>query len=257
MMPVHFGGRPCDMIGLAELAARRGVRIIDDAAHAFPADHAGKPIGDCGAHATAFSFYANKTMTTGEGGMLVSGDPDIVGRARTMRLHGIDRDVFNRFSDTRASWNYDVIAPGFKYNMSDIAAALGLVQLGRTAEFQASRKRLAWRYDEALVDLPLVLPPRAEDGDTHSWHLYIVQLSDNAPLSRDAFIVALQEAGVGCSVHYRPLHQMSVWAPSCEGQAFPAADDYFRRCVSLPLFMAMTDAEQDRVIEVVREALAV
>ena len=244
------------MIAIKEIANRNGLKVLDDAAHAFPASHAGKPIGDCGADATAFSFYANKTMTTGEGGMLVTRDPAIAARSRTMRLHGIDRDVFNRFTDTRASWIYDVVAPGFKYNLTDIAAALGLVQLQRTQRFPTIRTQIAKRYDEAFADLPLILPPRAAGGDTHSWHLYIVQLTNEAPLSRDEFILALQEAGIGSSVHYRPLHQMTVWKPFCETCTFPAADDYFKRCVSLPLFMDMTASEHDRVIEVVREKLA-
>jgi dTDP-4-amino-4,6-dideoxygalactose transaminase len=256
IMPVHFAGRPCNMVGLRGIADRHGLKILDDAAHAFPASQAGKPIGDCDADATAFSFYANKTMTTGEGGMLVTRDPAIAARSRTMRLHGIDRDVFNRFTDTHASWIYDVIAPGFKYNLTDIAAALGLAQLQRAKWFHTIRIRIAERYDKAFADLPLMLPPRAAVGDTHSWHLYVVRLTNDAPFSRDDFILALQEAGIGTSVHYRPLHQMTVWKPFCQSQTFPAADDYFRRCVSLPLFMDMTESEQERVIDIVRQKLA-
>jgi dTDP-4-amino-4,6-dideoxygalactose transaminase len=255
IMPVHFAGRPCDMTALRTLADSKGLKIIDDAAHAFPAAHAGQSIGNCLADATAFSFYANKTMTTGEGGMLVTRDLALAARARTMRLHGIDRDVFNRFTEANASWIYDVVAPGYKYNMTDIAAAMGRVQLRKSHGFITARNRLAATYDAAFADLPLILPPHAAEGDTHSWHLYIVQLTDSGPLSRDEFISRLKEKGIGYSVHYRPLHQMTYWAPFAEGRVFPAADAYFDRCVTLPLFMDMSDDEQARVIQVVREAL--
>ena len=257
IMPVHFGGRPCDMTGLADLAHAHGLAIVDDAAHAFPAAHQSTPIGAGGATATAFSFYANKTITTGEGGMLVTRDPDIAKRARTMRLHGIDRDVFDRFTSHQASWAYDVVAPGFKYNLTDVAAALGLHQLRRAEAFHATRQRLAARYDAAFADLPLMLPPHAAAGDDHSWHLYIVQLAPGAPVDRDAFIAALQERGIGISVHYSPLHQLSVWRDGAiaRGQTFPKADAYFQRCVTLPLFMDMSEAEQDHVIASVRAIL--
>lgn len=255
IMPVHFAGRMCDMTALRRIADDHGLRILDDAAHALPAHHQGASVGLCGADMTAFSFYANKTMTTGEGGMLVTRDPALAARARVMRLHGIDRDVFNRFTDPRAGWAYDVVAPGFKYNLTDIASALGLVQLRRADAFGRIRADRVARYDAAFADLPLVTPPGPAEGDGHSWHLYIVRLTPDAPLSRDDFILALKAEGIGISVHYRPLHQMTVWKPFSEGQRFPAADRVYDRCVSLPLFMAMTDAEQDRVIEVVRGTL--
>jgi dTDP-4-amino-4,6-dideoxygalactose transaminase len=257
LMPVHFAGRACDMAALRELADAHGLRILDDAAHALPTRHAGALIGSAasGADVTAFSFYANKTMTTGEGGMLVTASDEIADRARKMRLHGIDRDVFDRFTNIKASWAYDVVEAGYKYNMTDLAAAIGRVQLGQIDDFEAARAAIAASYDAAFSDLPLILPPHAAPGDTHSWHLYIVQLADDAPLTRDAFITRLQEAGVSTSVHYRPLHQMTYWKPMADGRAFPAADAYFARCVSLPMFMAMTEGEQARVIAVVREVL--
>lgn len=247
IMPVHFGGRSCDMTGFRDLADRHGLRLLDDAAHALPTFHQGKIIGDTGADATVFSFYANKTMTTGEGGMLTTRDEGIAQRARVMRLHGIDRDVFNRFTAARASWMYDVIAPGYKYNLTDIASAIGLVQLERRNEFLAARTRLALRYNEALAGLPLRLPPKPAPGDVHSWHLYVIEVEEHAPLDRNELISALQDAGIGCSVHYRPLHQMTYWAPYSPGREFPNADAYFSRCVSIPLFMSMTDDEQDHV----------
>lgn len=255
IMPVHFAGRMADLTSLRVLADQYGLNILDDAAHALPAFHAGHPVGRCGADATAFSFYANKTMTTGEGGMLVTSDPAIASRSRIMRLHGIDRDVFNRFTDPRANWQYDVVEPGFKYNLTDIAAALGLVQLKRSDGFQSVRAGRVARYNAAFGNLPLILPPGPATGDVHSWHLYVVQLSPEAPLDRDQFIQELREAGIGISVHYRPLHQMTVWKPFCDGRDFPNADLVFSRCLSLPLFMSMTDEEQDRVINVVHRVL--
>lgn len=258
ILPVHFGGRACDMTALRALADEQGLTILDDAAHALPTHHRGALIGSRAALAdvTAFSFYANKTMTTGEGGMLVTADDAIAARARKMRLHGIDRDVFDRFTNIKASWAYDVVEAGYKYNLTDLASAIGRVQLRQVADFRTQRARLAARYDAAFASLPLTLPPHEAEGDTHSWHLYIVQVSPDAPVTRDGFIQRLQEEGIATSVHYRPLHQMTYWAPMTEGQSFPAADAYFGRCVSLPLFMSMSDAEQDRVIEVVRDVLA-
>lgn len=257
IMPVHFAGRSCDMMELRRLADIHGLAILDDAAHALPTRHRGNLIGsrEAGANVTAFSFYANKTMTTGEGGMLVTHDDSIAARARKMRLHGIDRDVFDRFTNIKASWIYDVVDAGYKYNLTDLAAAIGREQLRRIDEFREIRARLAARYDAALADLPVVLPPRAADGDLHSWHLYVIQIQDDAPLGRDDFIRALQDRGVATSVHYRPLHQMTYWKPMAQSRDFPTADRYFQRCVSLPLFMAMTDAEQDCVIEAVRGVL--
>lgn len=255
IMPVHFAGRMCDMTALREIADRHGLKILDDAAHALPASHQGQSVGLAGADVTAFSFYANKTMTTGEGGMLVTRNLDLASRARIMRLHGIDRDVFNRFTDARASWLYDVVAPGYKYNLTDVASAMGSVQLTRCRKFAECRTSLAKRYDSAFAGTSLILPPHPAPGDTHSWHLYIVQIAPGSRVGRDELIAALRERDIGTSVHYRPLHQMEFWSRYCDGRSFPAADAYFERCVSLPFFMAMTDHEQDEVIEAVRSVI--
>lgn len=255
IMPVHFAGRSCDMTNIRELADRFGIFVVDDAAHALPTEHKGLRIGCNGAHATAFSFYANKTMTTGEGGMLVSSDPRIIARARTMRLHGIDRDVFNRFTDNKSSWIYDIVAPGFKYNLTDLASALGVVQLKRSDEFRNTRTNLVEKYNDAFKDLPVVLPPTAAEGDSHAWHLYILQLSASAKIDRDLLITNLKSLSIGTSVHYRPLHQMTFWKSFCKDQSFPHADRYFKRCITLPLFMSMTMKEQDYVISAIRKSL--
>jgi dTDP-4-amino-4,6-dideoxygalactose transaminase len=258
IMPVHFAGHPCDMTAICAIAQAHGLKVLDDAAHALPCRHDGALIGGTNslADATAFSFYANKTMTTGEGGMLTTRDPEVAQRARVMRLHGIDRDVYNRFSDIRASWIYDVIAPGYKYNLTDMAAALGRVQLARIDEFQDKRSALAARYREAFDDLPVILPPAVGEGDLHSWHLYLLQLTDAAPLTQSGFIEALKEAGVGTSVHYRPLHQMTYWASLGSTRAFPNCDEYFSRCVSIPHFMDMREEEQSYVIDTIRALLS-
>ena len=251
VMPVHFAGLPCDMTAIRAVADRHELKIIDDAAHALPAAHKGVAIGADYADATAFSFYANKTMTTGEGGMLVTRDPDLAARARVMRLHGISRDVFDRFTNVAASWQYDIVAPGFKYNLTDIAAAMGLHQLRRVAEFRAARARLCDRYDAALANSGLILPVDAPEGDLHSRHLYIVRAPEGAPFTRDTIIEGLKAKGIGTSVHYEPLHRKSYWAQSqaLDPARFPNAEAIGRSCVSLPLFMAMTDAEQDYVID--------
>lgn len=257
IMPVHFAGRSCDMTGIRTLAERFNLKILDDAAHALPTRHNGHLIGSSklGADATAFSFYANKTMTTGEGGMLVTTNDRIADRCRKMRLHGIDRDVFDRFTNIKSSWLYDVIEAGYKYNLTDLASSIGRVQLRKVDEFRQTRAMLAQRYDRALAGSKLTLPPPAAQGDSHSWHLYIVQIQDDAPVDRNQFIQRLQERGIGTSVHYKPLHQMSYWKPLANGKIFAAADNYFRRCVSLPLFMDMTEAEQCFVIDTVLEVM--
>ena len=249
VMPVHFAGLPCDMTAIAAIAERHGIRIVDDAAHALPSMHRGRMIGDCLADATAFSFYANKTMTTGEGGMLVTHDPAIAERARQMRLHGINRDVFNRFTDARANWRYDIVAPGFKYNMTDIAAGIGLHQLRKVVAFREARAALCDRYDRILAGLPLTLPARGGAADLHSRHLYIVRVNEDAPLGRDELIERLQERNIGVSVHYTPLHRMTYWQESCglQAGAFPNAEAVGESCVSLPLFPGMTAEEQDYV----------
>lgn len=256
-MPVHFAGLACAMDEICALARRHGIKVVDDAAHALPAVQAGVTIGAGEADATAFSFYANKTMTTGEGGMLVTRNPEIAERARIMRLHGISRDVFNRFTDVSASWRYDIVAPGFKYNMTDVAAAIGLKQLAKVEDFRERRAAIGARYDEALADLPIVLPADAPSGDLHSRHLYCIRTSDASPLDRDALISGLQARKIGTSVHYMPLHRMSYWRDTfdLEPQHFPNADAIGATCLSLPLFMAMTDDEVDYVVDALRDLL--
>jgi dTDP-4-amino-4,6-dideoxygalactose transaminase len=209
--------------------------------------------------ATCFSFYANKTITTGEGGMLVTNDDAIYARAKVMRLHGIDRDIWNRFTASRPSWEYDVVAPGFKYNLPDLAAAVGLAQLERAQEFRDRRQAVAERYLADLADLPGVDLPRIACAlEDHSWHFFWLVLQPEARLSRDAFIEGLIAREIGFSVHYKPLHRMTYYRDHYQLRPadFPNAERHWRGCVSLPLYPGMTDAELDYVVRAVRELLS-
>lgn len=250
ILPVHYGGLACDMEAIFTIARRHGVQVVEDAAHALPATHSGSLVGQLPSAASVFSFYANKTMTTGEGGMVVTKNEGMAARMRVMRLHGISRDAFERFSSNRPAWYYEIVAPGFKYNMTDMAAALGRVQLRRLPEFLSRRQELASRYIKELQGLPLVLPAEAPPGETHAWHLFVLRLSDEASISRDEAIQALADAGVGTSVHYVPLHRQPYWRDRYQltPEQFPVAEKAYQRMFSIPLFTAMSDSEQMRII---------
>jgi len=258
LLPVHFAGLSCDMSALCGIAKEHGLEIVEDAAHAFPTRCGGRLIGQFDTAATVFSFYANKTIATGEGGMLVTQRPDVAKRSRIMRLHGIDRDAFNRFTSKTPAWFYEVVAPGFKYNMPDIAASLGLQQLRKIDRFQARREELAHRYDRGLSGLPLRAAPRPSDpASTHAWHLYVVQVLPSARLDRDALIQGLYDLGIGCSVHYVPLHRQPYWRDryKLRPEHFPVSDELYRRCVSLPLYTRMSDSDVDRVVTALHDLL--
>ena len=257
VIPVHFGGLAADMPRLLPLARRHGLKVVEDAAHALPTTSGGRLVGTLETDACVFSFYANKTITTGEGGMVVTRDPEIAKRMKVMRLHGMNRDAFDRFTATVPSWYYEIVAPGFKYNLTDIAAAMGLHQLKRLPAFQRRREQIAARYFEALADLPLILPPQAPEGDVHSWHLYVLRLTEDAPIGRDEFIERLFEQGIGCSVHYVPLHQHPYWKEryGLTPEMFPESQKAYERTVTIPLYTAMTDEQVERVIAAVRRAL--
>jgi len=255
VVAVHLAGLPVEIERLVELLEPRGVAVVEDAAHAFPS-RVGGPEGRCAGtfgRAGAFSFYATKTITTGEGGMLVTDDATIADRARLMSLHGITRDAWNRYSAS-GSWYYEIEDAGFKYNMTDIAAALGLVQLDRAEELLAARRSIAGAYSEAFAasaaaDL-LELPEDAADG-SHAWHLYIVRLAlDRLGLDRDAVVAALRDEGIGVSVHFIPLHLHPYyrrrWATRPED--YPVATREYKRVISLPIWPGMTADEIQRVV---------
>ena len=257
IIPVHFAGRSADMPRLLGLAQRHGLKLIEDAAHALPTTCSGQMIGSLASDATVFSFYANKTITTGEGGMLVTRCQNLAKRSRMMRLHGINRDAFDRFHSELPNWYYEIEAPGFKYNMTDIAASLGIHQLRKVHSFQQKRAQLAAFYDHALAGLPLILPPHAEDNDIHAWHLYVIQLTDDAPIKRDVFIKRLFDQGIGCSVHYIPLHLHPYWRNSLNltPDMFPISQDIYERSISLPLYTQMTKNDVLRVSHAIRNIL--
>jgi dTDP-4-amino-4,6-dideoxygalactose transaminase len=235
------------------------LRVIEDAAHALPTVYRGKLVGALESDATVYSFYATKTVTTGEGGMIVTRDAELARRCRVMRLHGISRDVFDRYTSTKPAWHYEVVAPGFKYNLTDLAAAVGIQQLKKAWQFQARRQALAESYTAAFANLPLILPPAAPGDEVHAWHLYVLRLGDDAPISRDEFIRQMAERGIGCSVHFIPLHLHPYWRDTYQltPAAFPCAQAAYEHAVSLPLYTRMTAEDQQRVIAAVSELLTV
>ena len=257
IMPVHYAGLAADMPAILALARQHGLKVVEDAAHALPTTSGGRMVGTLGSDATVFSFYANKTITTGEGGMLVTRDAALAQRAKTMRLHGMNRDAFDRFTAKVPSWYYEVVAPGFKYNLTDIAAALGIHQLRRAHAFQQRRAQIVAQYQAGLAGLPLITAPQAPAGETHAWHLYVLRLADGAGVPRDRFIEQLFEAGIGCSVHYIPLHLHPYWRDryGLQPGQFPHSQRAYERMLSLPLYSRMTDDDVQRVAQAVRGAL--
>ncbi|QEL57628.1 DegT/DnrJ/EryC1/StrS family aminotransferase [Chromobacterium paludis] len=258
IIPVHFAGLACEMDEIIAIAREHGLKVVEDAAHAMPTYYKGKLVGTLDSDVTVFSFYANKTMTTGEGGMVVSKHKDIIARCKVMRLHGISRDAFDRYVSKTPAWFYEVVAPGYKYNMPDTAAAMGIHQLKKIRGFYDKREAMAQRFDRELADLPLILPARAKDeGSNHAWHLYPVRIQPEAGISRDDFIAKMAEKGIGCSVHFIPLHRQPVWRDGYQltREQFPVADAAFEAEVTLPLYTRMTDDDQTRVIAAVREIL--
>jgi dTDP-4-amino-4,6-dideoxygalactose transaminase len=253
LIPVHYGGLPCDMAAILDIARRRGVKVIEDAAHSFPSlleDGAfAGTLGDAG----VFSFYATKTLTTGEGGMVVCRDKKIADRISILRSHGIDRSVWNRYTDTGASWYYEVVEAGYKYNLPDILGALGRVQLSRAWDLLQKRKDIAARYDAAFGnDQAFIIPP---DGPGNARHLYPLRLNpQHCPLPRDQFIQKLQAGGIGVSVHFIPLHTMPYYKKryGLQDGDFPESLKTFQRVISLPLWPGMNGSQINRVIRMVK-----
>ncbi|MDR2663423.1 MAG: DegT/DnrJ/EryC1/StrS aminotransferase family protein [Treponema sp.] len=260
VIPVHIGGLPCDMEEICRIARRYNLAVVEDAAHAFPARSPGKALagpadqgpwagtwGDAG----VFSFYATKTITTGEGGMVVSRNQELADRVSIMRSHGIDRTVWNRYTDTKASWYYEVIAPGYKYNLPDLLAAVGRVQLSRAEELLRMRESIAERYDRAFgpMEALIISPPGG------ARHLYTLRLRN--PARRDGVIEDLKRRGIGTSVHFIPLHLMPYYRDryGLAPEAYPETLRRFRETLSLPIWPGMTAGQVDRVIEAVRAVL--
>lgn len=257
IIPVHFGGQACEMGDIRSIAGQHGLKIIEDAAHALPCSSDGKMVGTIG-DATVFSFYVTKTLVTGEGGMITTDSEAMANRIKIMRLHGINRDIWDRYTATKPNWYYEVVAPGYKYNMPDIMAAIGIHQLKKVERFQKRRKSIAERYTQAFAELPLKTPVVKHPEDTHAWHLYVIQLElEKIKITRDEFIEKMAEKGIGTSVHFIPLHIQPYWRDryGFKPEDFPVAYDCFKRAVSLPIYSKMTDDDVERVIQAVVEVL--
>lgn len=257
LIPVDFAGLPCELREMRALADRYGFRILQDASHATGASYLGRPVGHAYAHATVFSFHAVKVITTAEGGLVTTQDAALAERLRLLRSHGIVRGQAQTRQPPDGPWSYEQLVLGHNARMTELQAALGRSQLTRLGAMQARRAALAARYDTLLADLPLQLPPRRPDADS-AWHLYVVELDETRTgASRREVFDALRQAGIGANVHYIPIHTQPFYAARGFRRGdFPAAERYYARALSLPLFPGMTEAEQDRVVQVLGQALA-
>ena len=256
IIPVHIGGQPCDMDPILELAKRCNLKVIEDAAHALPAAYHGKKVGTIG-DITCFSFYATKTITTGEGGMATTEDPEWASRMRMMSLHGISHDAWKRYTK-EGSWYYEILSPGFKYNLTDIAAAIGIEQLKKCDEFWEARQRIAMNYAKAFADLQEIEVPMCRNDVQHAWHLFVIQLNlERRRVNRNQFIEALREKQIGTSVHFIPLHLHPYYRDKFghKPEDFPNASAAFERIISLPIYPKMTEGNVRDVIVAVRKLI--
>jgi len=255
VLGVDYAGHPCDYDALRALTRERDVRLLDDAAHSLGAASNGRPVGSSAlADATAFSFYATKNLTTGEGGAVVTDDAGLAARISRLSLHGMDRDAWKRYG-AGGSWFYEVTAPGWKYNLSDLLAAIGLAQLDRFDEMQRRREALVARYAAGFAGVPEVRVPGVRPGVTHAWHLYPIALElERLRIDRARFIEELRAENIGTSVHFIPIHYHPHFRERLRlgPGAFPVAEDAYRRAITLPLFPGMTDADVDDVVTAVR-----
>jgi dTDP-4-amino-4,6-dideoxygalactose transaminase len=254
IIPVHFMGHPCTMDRILELASTKGLTVIEDAAHAIPASYRGRSVGTLST-LTAFSFYATKTLTTGEGGMVTTEDDSLADRIRLMRLHGMSRDAWKRYS-AEGSWRYEIREAGYKYNLTDPQSALGLVQLSKCENMWRARVEIAQKYDRALASTEAYRTPRVAFDVQPAWHLYVILIKPSVlRVHRDQIIDELRRRGIGTAVHFIPLHLHPYYQRTWGYRAgqFPVAEDYFDRCISLPIYPRMTPEDTDRVIEGLQE----
>ncbi len=253
VLPVHIAGLPCDMDSILRLAGRSQIPVIEDAAHAFPVKIGERYVGTL-SNAGVYSFYANKTITTGEGGMIATDSADLARQIRTKRLHGIDRTSWDRYISRSANWEYEIVANGFKYNMTDLSAAIGREQLKKAEIFLARRRVIAEEYFKRLRDCDfLSLPAQSED---HAWHLFVVRLvPQRLTITRNEFIVKLKEMGIGTSVHFIPLHIMPYYRRRYGYKAddYPVAYDTYSRCISLPIYPDLKTEEVNRIVESIKK----
>ena len=256
IIPVDIAGQPCELSRILEIAKRHNFSVIEDAAHALPAAYRGKNVG-CISDITCFSFYATKTITTGEGGMATTENPEWANHMRVMSLHGISLDAWDRYTD-KGSWYYEIIRPGYKYNLTDIAAALGIEQLKRCDQFYEARHRIAERYREAFSELPEIEIPTCVPDIQHAWHLYVIQLNlERLKINRQDFIKALKSENIGTSVHFIPLHLHPFYRDTFgyKPEDFPNASTAFERIISLPIYPKMTEGNVRDVIVAVRKLI--
>lgn len=256
IIPVHFGGEPCRMDDIMDIARRHGLKVMEDAAHSIGTLYRGRHVGSI-SDAAAFSFYANKNITTGEGGALATNDEELSERVRVLTLHGMTKDAWNRF-DAGGSWRYDIKEFGFKDNLTDLAAALGRTQLKKIERLLDGRARVAARYFENLRDEEHLILPGFDEENRHAWHLFVVRVkNEQSPVQRDDVIRRLAERGIGTSVHYIPLHyhtaykNLGRWSPG----DFPVAEKIFEGAISLPIYPDMTNDEVDYVCDSLRDIL--
>jgi dTDP-4-amino-4,6-dideoxygalactose transaminase len=257
ILPVHFGGLACDMDAIVKIAAGNGLKVVSDAAHAFPTVCRGAWIGSV-EDLAAFSFYATKPLATGEGGMVTTSNEGYAERIRTMRLHGINRDIWDRYKTVKPNWYYEIMSPGFKYNLTDVASSIGIHQLRKAKAYLERRREIAGIYTEAFGNLPLLLPSDGAGESVPSWHLYVIRLClDRLDIGRDRFIEMMSERGIGTSVHFIPLHLHPYWRDKYgfRPEDFPEALAAYWRCVSLPIYTRMTDGDVSRVVEAVTDIL--
>ena len=257
IIPVHFAGTPCDMAEILEIAAQHKLHVIEDAAHALPSAYKGQKIGTI-SELTAFSFYATKTLTTGEGGMITTENEEYAHRLQVMRLHGIARDAWKRYS-AEGSWFYEVLEAGFKYNLTDLQAALGVVQLTKCDAMNRARERVAQRYTSAFQPMGALEVPATPSDRTTSWHLYVLRLRlDRLRIDRNKFIQELADRGVSTSVHFIPLHLQPVYQRDYRYKPgdFPLAEREYQRSLSLPIYPAMRDEEVEHVIWAVSDVVS-
>jgi dTDP-4-amino-4,6-dideoxygalactose transaminase len=253
ILPVDYAGYPCNMDVIQDLARRHGLKVIEDAAHALPSKYKDKNVGTL-ADVTCFSFYATKTITTGEGGMATTNDPDSAERIRRLSLHGISKDAWKRYS-AEGSWRYDILEAGYKYNLTDLQAALGIAQLAKCDSMRERRAAIAQRYTQALGELDVFEVPTVPTNVEHAWHLYVVLVNSTAlRIDRNSVIDELRARGIGTSVHFIPLHLHSLYAQfGYRSGHFPNAEGRFERAISLPIYPAMSDEDTERVIEALCE----
>ena len=270
IIPVHIAGLPAEMDAIAAIAARHRLAIIEDAAHAFPTRYKGRLIGSplrapaihhssfIIPHFACFSFYATKTLTTGEGGMITTDDDALAERCRIMALHGISKDAWKRYT-AEGSWYYEIVAPGYKYNMTDIAAGMGLAQLAKAERMALRRQEIARRFTQAFADLPQLQVPHDRSDCQHAWHLYMLRLHlDHLRIDRAQFIEELKQRHIGASVHFIPLHLHPYYRETYgyRPEQFPVAFREYQREISLPIFSKMSDQDVQDVIDAVLEIVA-